>query len=313
MEEEEKKSWVKIFLSLIFILLASLLLIIYWFVPFNTIEFGLKTGHFNFSLNNSDETNMQFYRNMRYSDLIISYRIDDCPLKKKNDMENAFNIISDKTLLEFYSVEADEEISVTCDNKNKIEEGLFIAGEGGPTNITHAGDFNVILHGTILLIKESKCERPNIALHELLHALGFEHSFNPNNIMYSISKCEQIIGEDTIELINELYSIPSYPDLVFENISAVMNGRYLDTNISIRNNGFKKSEEAKIIIYADEKFVKEIELGSFNIGHGGIILLENILINKINVNELIFYIDYSFSELKKENNKVVLEIKNKKN
>ena len=62
-----------------------------------------------------------------------------------------------------------------------MKEGLFIAGEGGPSNITKSGDFSVITHGSILLIKESKCERPNIAIHELLHALGFDHSENPNN------------------------------------------------------------------------------------------------------------------------------------
>ncbi|GAI14097.1 unnamed protein product, partial [marine sediment metagenome] len=52
----------------------------------------------------------------------------------------------------------------------------------------------------------------------------------------------------------------SYPDLSFENVSAVMNGRYLDTNMSIRNNGLKDSEKTKIEIYADGKLVKEIEL-----------------------------------------------------
>jgi hypothetical protein len=308
MAEQEKKAWSKIFLSALFILVVILLLIIYWFIPFNATEYKIKSGHFNFTLNNFDETEMQFYQNMRYPDSKISYRIYDCPLKKKNDMEEAFIILSNKTLLEFYSVETNEEIFVTCDDKNRIEEGLFIAGEGGPTNITPAGDFNVIAHGTILLIKESKCERPNIALHELLHTLGFEHSQNPSNIMYPISGCAQTIGDDIIELINELYSIPNYPDLAFENISAVMNGRYLNANISIRNNGLEKSEETKIKIYADEKFAKEIVSSPLEIGHGSIILLKNILINKISFNELIFYIDYNFNELKKENNKVVLEI-----
>ena len=103
----------KTFFSLIFILFASLLLILYWFVPFKVTEFGMKPGNSNFSLNNSKIENMQFYENMRYSDSEISYRIYDCPLQKENDMQGAFEIISNVSILDFYSVDYDEEISIT--------------------------------------------------------------------------------------------------------------------------------------------------------------------------------------------------------
>ena len=190
-----------------------------------------------------------------------------------------------------------------------MEEGLFIAGEGGPTNITVAGRFNVILHGKVLLIRESKCERPNIALHELLHALGFDHSDNPNNIMYYLTGCERIIGQDQINLINNLYSIQSYADLTFENVSAVMHGRYLDVNMTLRNNGLKDSEEFKIGIYTDKKLVKEVEVGILKIGSGMLITLNNVWIKKLNVEEFEFFIDSNFSELEKNNNRIMLEIK----
>jgi len=298
----------KIFFSFVFILFASLLLIFYWFVPFKTIEFGTKSGSSNFSLNN-ESGNMQFYQNMRYPSPEISYQIYDCPLQKKNNMERAFEIISNISVLSFYSVNRNGEIFVTCDSKNKIEEGLFIAGEGGPTNITQSGKFNVILHGSVLLIRESKCERPNIAIHELLHSLGFDHSENSNNIMYPISRCEQTVGEDVPKLISELYLAPSYPDLSFENVSAVMNGRYLDVNMVIRNNGLKDSERVKVIIYADEKLVKEIDLDALEIGYGREIMLGNVWVPKINVNKLEFFINYSFNELEKNNNRIILEMK----
>ncbi len=298
----------KIFFSFIFILFASLLLILYWFVPFKTIEFGMKSRSSNFSLDN-ESGNMQFYPNMRYPNPRISYEIYNCPLQKEDNMERAFEIISDMSILDFYPVNYGGEISVTCDSRNKIQEGLFIAGEGGPTNITKAGEFNVILRGSVLLIRESKCERPNIAIHELLHALGFEHSFNPNNILHPISNCRQTIGEDIPELISELYSVPSYSDLSFENVSAVMRGRYLDINMSIRNNGLKDSEKVKIIIYADETSVTEIDLDVLKIGYGKIIMLGNVWVPKINVKELEFFINSSFKELEKNNNRIILEIK----
>ena len=300
--------WIKIILSLIFIIFVIALLVFYWIIPRGVINFGTNVGHSNFSID-SEYSEMQFYENMRFLTSSISYRIFDCPLQKEDEMEIAFEIISDLSLLDFYPVQSDEEVFVTCDSKNKIEDGLFIAGEGGPTNITDAGEFSVISRGEILLIKESKCENPNIALHELLHVLGFKHSLNPNNIMYYINKCDQVIGEDIIGLINELYSYPSYPDLVFEEVSAQMKGRFLDVNISVKNNGLKDSDTGKIIIYADEKEIKELELEPLQIGHGRLMVLGNVLIPQIVVNELEFYIDYEGEELEKENNRIKLEIK----
>ncbi|MCK4647719.1 matrixin family metalloprotease [Candidatus Pacearchaeota archaeon] len=300
--------WAKIIFGMIFTILVVSLLVFYWFIPRGSIDFGMKSGNSNFSIS-SEYEEMQFYKNMRFPTSQISYKILDCPLQKEDEMEHAFDIISELSVLDFYSVENDEEISVTCDSKTKMEEGLFIAGEGGPTNITQAGEFNVIFHGSILLIRESKCERPNIAIHELLHVLGFEHSSNPNNIMYYLSRCHQVIGEDTIGLINEIYSYPSHPDLVFENVSAQMQGRFLDVNISVRNNGLKNADMAKIIIYADEKKIKEIELESLQIGYGRKMVLGNVWIPQIVVNEIEFYIDYDGEELDKENNKIKLEIK----
>ncbi len=300
----------KSILSFLFIVIAVSLLVFYWFVPFETIEFIRAPNHANFSIMpDSKSESMQFYKNMRYPLSNISYKIYSCSLQKKEDMKRAFQILSNLTVLNFYPVNFNEEISVKCQSKNKIEEGMFIAGEGGPTNITATQNFNVILHGKVLLIKDVRCSRPNVALHELLHALGFDHSPNPNNIMYNISRCKQTIGDDIIELINKLYSYPSYPDLAFENISVIMRGRYADINVSIRNHGLAKSEKSEIIIMVDSKIVKKIKVEPLEIGYGRAIMLRNLFIPKISINNLTFIIDSSFEELNKENNQETLKIK----
>ncbi len=299
-------NWKAIF-GFIFLLIVVSLLVIYWFVPLNSSEFLVKTRETNFSLDSKSD--MQFYLNMRFPESRISYKIDDCTLQKQDDMKRAFNIVENLTSLDFYPTTSNEEIYVTCSSINKFEGGMFIAGEGGPTNITKGNDLNVIFQGTILLIKDSKCSEPNVALHELFHVLGFNHSENSNNIMYYVSKCRQEISDDMVDLINELYSIPSYADLSFENVSANMNGKYLNTNFTIRNYGLKDTTSSKLKIYADGKEIKSMDIHPLEIGYGRSISLSNVFISQLNVNELEFLIETSFPELDKENNKIILEIK----
>jgi len=296
--------------TILFILFAlfAISLMIFYFIPFNTINFGIKSGNYNFSVIEGNKS-MQFYPNMRFPSSEISYQISDCPLQKENDMEYAFNIIENITPLSFYPVNNNEDISVTCQEKNIIHNGLFTAGEGGPTNVTVAGEFNVITHGDILLIRESSCPKPNVAIHELFHVLGFGHSTNSENIMYNISKCDQTIGQDMIQLINNLYSIQSKPDLIFEDVSAKMSGRFLNINTTVTNAGLSNADSSTVTIYADGNVVKEIDLEPLAIGHGRIITMENIFITQISVKELELVINNNFGELSKDNNKIKLEIK----
>lgn len=298
--------WKTIF-AMIFFLMVVVLLGFYWIVPFNEVNFGSNEGNNNF--NPDDSSNgMQFYPNMRFPTSEISYKIIDCPLGKKDNMEQAFDIISNKTILSFYSVSDNEEITITCDSKNKIEGELFIAGEGGPVNITQTSNFSVIKKGQILLIKESECENPNIAIHELLHVLGFDHSANPKNIMYNISSCDQEISQDIINTINGLYSTPAYADLSIKNVSAIMNGKYLNANLTVINDGLAASKNSVLKIYADEKLVKEFDIEELGIGYGVRLTLTNIFVFRISVSELEFFIDYSETELNKDDNKVILKI-----
>jgi hypothetical protein len=286
-------------------------LLVYFFIPVKTIEFNpeYKPGNSNFNLDNST-SGMQFYENMRYQENEISYKIsNECSLVKKNEMESALEIISNLTVLEFYPVVYGEEISVTCTDENIVQGNTFIGGEGGVTNVTVIDGFHVIFNGKILLIKDSKCTTPNIAIHELLHALGFTHSENPNNIMYETYECGQTIGDEIPEFIDEIYSIPSKPDLSFESVDANLNGRYLDANLSLRNNGFKNSPASKIIISVDGKTIKEVEVPPVEIGYGRKISLSNLFVTNINVEKIEFILSGDFDEISKENNVYTLNVK----
>jgi len=294
----------RIILSSIF--LIGLISIVYFF-PSGRIDFVPSSGNTNFSITNNSQ--MQFYSNLRFADTNISYKISNCTLKKQNDMESAFKIIENITPLNFYP-DLEGEIFITCDEKIKPSEGgLFIAGEGGPTKIIGAGNFNIILEGKILLIKKSDCANPNVAIHELLHVLGFEHSSNPENVMYNITDCNQVIGDDVISLLNELYLIPSYPDLVLEDVSASKHGTFVDVNFSIMNYGLKDSENFMIQVYSSDSLLKEMEIEPIEIGKGRIISVKNIFTIK-QIDEIDVVIDSTFEEINKENNKIKLEIKN---
>lgn len=299
----------KAFLGVLALIIVVLLLSFYWFIPYNTIELG-SSSNSNFSLNSQEEIELQFYPNMRFSYPNISYKIENCPLQRKNDMEWAFDIIEEETLLNFYPVQSDAQVRVTCsDEVVSSEEGFYDAGYGGPTGPIVSGDFNIIEYGNITLMNYKECERPNVAIHELLHVLGFAHSENPKNIMYPISDCSQTLGEDTIEFINKIYSIPSQPDLLFENATASMHGKYLDVNFSVRNNGIIDSEEAVVKIFADDKEVKEVKIPGLEIGYGRRISMSNLWIKQINIEQIEFIIESNFKELDKENNQVIFEIK----
>ena len=136
----------KTILIIIFLIFLVSMLWIYWFTGFGDVQLlKSNTQDSNFSMNLTSD-NMQFYENLRYSDSKISYRIaDKCALQKKADAERAFEILENKTILDFYSVTSNEELLISCEDRQKIKEDYFIAGEGGPTNISRAGSLMLYL------------------------------------------------------------------------------------------------------------------------------------------------------------------------
>ncbi len=298
-------SW-KGFLGGILAVLLIGLFFIYWFLPFDQVQFGVNKNP-EFSVGNIS-SNMQFYPNMRFPSTRISYLIEDsCNLQKKSEMIDAFNYLQNRTVLEFYPVTNNEEITVSCQEESKTtDNGMFIAGEGGPVKIISSENFDVIFSGKILLLRESNCERPNVEIHELLHVLGFVHSTNVNNIMYPVSKCSQTLGEEIPTKIDQLYSYPELTDLKLENVSASISGRYLDLNLSVQNIGLKDSPNETLKVYGDNELLKEMNLKEIKIGYGLTVSLTNIWVTKRTTNEIKIVIEGPNDELSLQNNQVIL-------
>jgi hypothetical protein len=296
------------FKEIVLFLLAIFLvgtLFFYWIVPLDRIDFIFEPKNYSFAA--EGESDFQFYPNMRFPSSNISYTISErCTLEKKYNMKDAFGILATSTPLEFFDVPYEGEILIDCDSKTRIEGGMFIAGEGGPTNITSSGNYNVITGGQILLLRNSNCPRPNVAIHELLHVLGFSHTNNPSNIMYNFSSCDQEIGDDIINLLKELYQDPSYPDLLIKDASANVRGRYLNLNFSIANYGLASSSASKVLVRVKNKTEKTIDLAPLDIGYGLSLSLENVYISQRNFERIELIIDNDFEELDKKNNKIEL-------
>lgn len=259
----------------------------------------------------------QFYPNMRYPDRNISYRLESfCTLAKFEDIERAFQILGQKTMLTFYSTRENPEIEVFCSGvpqeENAMKKGYFIAGEGGPTEVINASAYSVILRGKIALYKDEKCDEPKVALHEILHALGFDHLNNTGSIMNPISECNQQIDVYIINEINKLYSIGSAPDLLIERASGDKKGRYLNFNITIANYGLKIARDVNLEVYADSSKVSNFSMENLDVGTKKTLSVGNLAV-PIETAKIGFvvYSPIDNKELNIENNRAEIEAVNK--
>lgn len=235
-----------------------------------------------------------FYPNMRFETGNISYYIDSaCSADKKTRIADSFLILEqDVGEINFFQADQNNaEILITC-SRQEIQEGdILVAGEGGPIKIINTSLFNVIFGGKVLLYKASECKEPIVELHELLHVFGFDHSKNPNNIMYNFSSCDQKISADIIQTLKDLYAIPSLPDLYFSNITAVKKGKYLDFNLEIRNRGLADSGNFTISLMADKSDAGDFNFENIGVGEGRVLYAENFKLPSRDVSNITFVIN----------------------
>jgi len=245
---------------------------------------------------------------MRYRDRVITYSISDaCHMTKLADVRKALGIIEEKTIISFEEVSGGGEIRYLCSNiaPKPEERDHFVAGEGGPSNIINASVYSVILDGKVSLYRPEKCPDPRIAIHETLHALGFDHNTNPESIMYPVSDCKQEIDNYIINEINSLYSVESRPDLLIESLEADKEGRYLSFEITVANFGVIDSKNSSLVIYSDETPARTLELEGIKTGVRKVLTVENLKLPRSS-GRVSFAIETEEEEISKSNNAVEL-------
>lgn len=260
---------------------------------------------------------LQFYPNMRFSHNNLTFNLEDnCNFYKREKMAFAFSKIEKETnnLLNFHKTEINPDILVTCNEtySRKPKSDFYIAGEGGPEKAVKSGNYYVIEHGTVLLYytSEKDCLNYNVELHELLHVLGFIHSDNKYSVMHNISECYQILTKDIIDEIVRLYSIPSYPDVMIESITALKHGIYLDFEIEVGNVGLKKAGNIILEVSSRGESIESFNLEELDYGERKILSVKNLKIPIVllNLDELTFSLSTEESELDYNNNNITLTL-----
>lgn len=258
---------------------------------------------------NASNKIVQFYPNMRYSDRVISYRLESvCSERKWVDIEEAFSILGSRTTLSFYHSADKPEIKVMCSevSPEADEKDHFIAGEGGPSEIVNATNYVVILAGKISLYRNEKCDEPKVAIHEILHALGFEHYNNSNSILYPLTGCDQEIDREIVDMIDALYAADSLPDLRIESIVANRTGRYLNFNVNVSNVGLAPSEPASLDIYHQNDRIGNFSIGELEIGMKRMLYVQNMRVPS-GADSIVFIAELDGEELSLSNNRVEIK------
>lgn len=297
------------FLFLLVILLGVSLYFLYFNLPVEPVDLifsDLPDNNPRIEYSQSK----QFYENMRFQSNRISYKIEDrCGSKKLSGVEEAFSIIAAKTILDFYPDDEKAEITVFCSQiaPEAERKGYFVAGEGGPTEVINNSIYGVILSAKVSFFREEKCDSPTIALHEILHALGFDHNNNPSSIMFPTLDCDQTLDDSIVADINRLYSVSSAPDLRFSEVDASKGGRYLNFDIKVINQGLKSADDVSLHVFADDKLVREFDLQRVDIGVSKTLEVDNLKTSR-SAHEITFIIDYrdEIDEIFENNNKATL-------
>ncbi len=299
------------FMLMIFLLIIVIISTYFLWLNFPTDPIQLTQSNNLQGIEIPLSNNIQFYPAMRYPDKIITYKImDDCSSDRKLNVQRALSEIRQRTILQFELVQSNPQLTIECakdPTKQPENQDHYIAGEGGPTRVINTTRYAVILEGSVSFFREESCEEPIVAIHEILHALGFDHTSDKSSVMYPVSNCDQILKNSITRTIDELYSQPGYADLLITNIEATKSGRYINFNISVYNSGLLDATQADLVVSGNNNEIKSFDLGEIKIGSTKFLAVTN-LAGPRTFSELSFNITTSQNEIDKSNNLVALSI-----
>lgn len=257
-----------------------------------------------------EDANLLSYDNIRFINTNITYEFDDgCSQTRIQEVNQAFNLLSEETVLNFRRVSVNPEIEVNCiDDGIKTSQEYHVVGTGGPVSLINTTRYYLISKGSINLYGNEFCETPNYALHEILHVLGFSHSLNPSSIMYEVLSCNQEISDEIIDEISILYKDPILSDLVIVETNFTKSGKYLDLNVVVLNAGLANAEDVSLTLYNKNRKLKELDLEDFTVGTAKVVFLDEIYAPK-EINEFTLILDEEDlnKELDESNNVFMFE------
>jgi len=300
-----------IFLIFLFILLGVSLYLLYLNWPREPIEYEFVNGAEEEEIIEYSSSK-QFYDNMRFTDKIIGYKIaNECGSEKVSEIEEAFGILESRTVLDFRRDSLIPEITIFCSDiaPEPENEGYFVAGEGGPTEVINTTLYGIILSGKVSFFREDKCDEPKVAIHEILHVLGFDHNDNPDSILFPTLDCDQTIDDSIIADINSLYSVESLADLKVIDIDVAKSGRYLNFEISVLNQGLQDVDGVSLRVYSNDKFIKEFDLGEIDIGVTKFLEVTNLNLGIFAKSDTVIFVvdeENQIDEIFENNNQVEL-------
>ena len=144
--------------------------------------------------------------NSKWSHTNLTYKINEkCSDVQTSSIDLAFYYIEQNTSLNFLEVPIISSSDITLDCPSPLDNGML----GLSLIIPYPRLHDVIIYKSyIWFYGEHKVCPDKIAMHEILHSLGFDHNKNDKSILYSYAgdECDRMeVNQYFYDELNEVY------------------------------------------------------------------------------------------------------------